>query len=347
MAKPTVISLDAMGGDDAPDIVVDGIRLNRVQYPDVRYLLYGDQAILKPMLDADLRQAVEIRHTDQVVGPNDKPSHALRRGKKTSMRLAIDAVVNGEASGVVSAGNTGALMAISKFVLRTLPGIERPAICGFLPTIRGECVMLDLGANVQCDSDNLVQFAIMGADFCRAVLGRERPLVGLLNVGAEELKGSEEVKAAARVLSEEDLFFDYYGFVEGNDIAAGTVDVVVTDGFSGNVALKSHEGAAKLLMHSLKVALESSLTSKLGYLLAKGAFERLRDRMDPNGYNGGVFLGLNGVVVKSHGGANADGFASAIRLAIDMVQDGMIDRIKADFQNLVGETPVTAGEADE
>ena len=306
MAKPTVISLDAMGGDDAPDIVIGGIRQNQVQYPDVKYLLYGDQSVLKPMLGCRTAESRGDRHTDQVVGPNDKPSHALRRGKNTSMRLAIDAVVNGEASGIVSAGNTGALMAISKFVLRTLPGIERPAICGFLPTVNGECVMLDLGANVQCDSDNLVQFAIMGADFCRAVLGRERPLVGLLNVGAEELKGSEEVKAAARVLSEEQFFFDYYGFVEGNDIAAGTVDVVVTDGFTGNVALKSHEGAAKLFMQTLKTALESTLTSKMGYMMARGAFDRMRDRLDPNGYNGGVFVGLNGVVVKSHGGANAD-----------------------------------------
>lgn len=333
MDRSIVISLDAMGGDHAPRVVVEALRSARLQIPDLRFILFGDQKAIERYLDDEMRPFVEIRHTDDVISSDEKPSQALRRGKKSSMRLAIDAVRDGDAQGVVSGGNTGALMAMSLFSLRPVSGIDRPAIAGFMPTMRGESVMLDLGANAVCDETNLVQFALLGADFCRAVLGREIPSVGLLNIGEEELKGNEVVRGAAeRLRAMENPGFRYRGFVEGTDITKGTVDVIVTDGFSGNVALKSHEGAARMVAYTLRQAMTASWAGKLGAFIARGAFRRLRERLDPNGYNGGVFLGLNGVVVKSHGGANATGFTSAIRLAADMVRDGMIDRITRDFE---------------
>lgn len=334
METSMVLSLDAMGGDHAPRVVIEALRPTRLQYPGIRFILFGDKEKIARYTDPEMKDYVEVRHTDDVVGSDEKPSQALRRGKNTSMKLAIDAVKNGEAQGVVSGGNTGALMAMSLFALRPVAGIDRPAIAGFMPTMRGESVMLDLGANVHCDSTNLVQFAMLGADFCRAVLGRVNPSVGLLNIGEEELKGNEAVREAAEMLkAREGTGFRYHGFIEGNDITRGTVDVIVTDGFSGNVALKSHEGAARMVAFTLRQAMTSTLGGKLGAWIARGAFKRLRDRLDPNGYNGGVFLGLNGVVVKSHGSATTTGFVSALRLTADMVQDGMIDRITKDFQN--------------
>ncbi len=329
-----VISLDAMGGDHAPRVVVEALRPARLQYPGIRFILFGDKDRIARHLDSEMKNYVEVRHTDDVVAADAKPSQALRRGKNTSMRLAIDAVRDGEAQGAVSGGNTGALMAMSLFSLRPVSGIDRPAIAGFMPTMRGESVMLDLGANVNCDETNLTQFAILGADFCRAVLGRSTPTVGLLNIGEEELKGNEVVRAAAEKLRAlEGADFRYHGFIEGNDITKGTVDVIVTDGFSGNVALKSHEGAARMVAYTLRQAMTATWAGRAGAWIARGSFRRLKDRLDPNGYNGGVFLGLNGVVVKSHGSANTTGFASALRLAADMVQDGMIDRITKDFQD--------------
>jgi glycerol-3-phosphate acyltransferase PlsX len=334
METSMVISLDAMGGDHAPRVVVEALRPARLQYPGIRFILFGDREKIARYTDSEMKDYVEVRHTDEVVSSDDKPSQALRRGKNTSMKLAIDAVKDGEAQGVVSGGNTGALMAMSLFALRPVAGIDRPAIAGFMPTMRGESVMLDLGANVVCDDTNLVQFALLGADFCRAVLGRATPSVGLLNIGEEELKGNEAVRSAADKLKRlEGEGFRYHGFIEGNDITRGTVDVIVTDGFSGNVALKSHEGAARMVAYTLRQAMTADWAGKLGAWVARSAFRRLKERLDPNGYNGGVFLGLNGVVVKSHGGANTTGFASALRLAADMVQDGMIDRITKDFQD--------------
>lgn len=248
METSMVISLDAMGGDHAPRVVVEALRPARLQYPGIRFILFGDQEKIARYTDAEMKDYVEVRHTEDVVGSDEKPSQALRRGKNTSMKLAIDAVKEGEAQGVVSGGNTGALMAMSLFALRPVSGIDRPAIAGFMPTMRGESVMLDLGANVVCDATNLVQFALMGADFCRAVLGRATPSVGLLNIGEEELKGNDAVRNAAETLKAlEGDGFRYHGFIEGNDITRGTVDVIVTDGFSGNVALKSHEGAARMV----------------------------------------------------------------------------------------------------
>lgn len=327
-----------MGGDRAPDVVIGGAEQAHARFPHVRFLLFGDAARLEPLLarTPKLKPQVEVRHTPDVIAPDEKPSIALRRGRNSSMRLAIDAVASGEASGVVSAGNTGALMATAKFVLKTLPGIDRPAITSFFPTERGEIVMLDLGANVECDADNLVQFAVMGANFAHSVLGRFRPTVGLLNVGVEEVKGHDVLKAAAEKLrATSDFAFDFSGFVEGDDIARGAVDVIVTDGFTGNIALKTAEGTARLVTGFVRTAFEGSWLARLGYLLARRPLRAVRDRLDPRLYNGGVFLGLNGIVVKSHGGTDTVGFAAAIELAVDMVADRLTERITADFQRFL------------
>lgn len=336
MSTILTLSVDAMGGDHAPDMVVEGVKLARERFPRAKFLLFGDEVRLAPMIARDpaLSEACEVRHADSVVTNDDKPSTALRTGRRSSMRLAIDAVASGEAAGVVSAGNTGALMAMAKFVLKTLPGIDRPAIASFIPTITGESVMLDLGANVDCDAANLLQFAVMGQVFARTVLGIERPTIGLLNVGAEDLKGNDAVKGAAALLRASSLSGQFKGFVEGNDIAEGTVDVVVTDGFTGNVALKTAEGTVKLYSHFLRQAFTSSLVARLGYLLAKPALHKLRVRTDPRRYNGAMFLGLNGICVKSHGGTDALGFANALGVAIDMVTQGFNERIKDDFRRL-------------
>lgn len=334
MTAALTIALDAMGGDHAPDMVVKGAAAVLPRFPQTKFILFGDAAQVDPLLRRfpALKDHSELRHTAEKVAGEDKPSQALRRGRNTSMRLAIDAVANGEAQAVVSAGNTGALMAMAKFVLRTLPGIERPAIASFLPTMKGETCVLDLGANVECDAKNLVQFAVMGANLAHSALGRHRPRVGLLNVGVEEMKGHDEVRGAAELLrAAENPPFEFVGFVEGDDIAKGEVDVIVTDGFTGNIALKTAEGTAKLMASLLRSAFQRSIFTKLGYLFASAGLTMLRDRIDPRFYNGGVLLGLNGIVVKSHGGTDEIGFAAALEVAIDMAQDRLIERIKADF----------------
>jgi glycerol-3-phosphate acyltransferase PlsX len=344
MTVPSLsIALDAMGGDRAPEMVVKGAKIAHQRFPSVKFLFFGDERKVKPLLDraGALRKTSEIRHTELMVGAADKPSTALRAGRGSSMRLAIDAVHAGEAAGVVSAGNTGALMAMSKFVLRTLPGIDRPAIASFFPTLRGESVMLDLGANLSCDADNLVQFAVMGDVFARTVLGTLRPTIGLLNVGSEEVKGHEAVREAAQILRETSLPGAFHGFVEGDDIARGTVDVIVTDGFTGNVALKTLEGTTKLYAEFLRRSFKSSLVARVGYLLARPALNALRVRTDPRRYNGAIFLGLNGVAVKSHGGTDALGFANAIGVAVDMVTQKSLDKIREDFARFA-----PAGSAD-
>tara|TARA_R100000005_G_scaffold96701_1_gene86342 strand:- start:9119 stop:10264 length:1146 start_codon:yes stop_codon:yes gene_type:complete len=335
MPDNIVIALDAMGGDHAPDIVIKGIDIVRVQFPKARYLLFGDQVRLEPLLRAypSVRALCELRHTDEAVKSEDKPSQALRKGRKSSMRLAIDAVRNGEAGAIVSAGNTGALMAMAKISLRMMAGIDRPAIASVLPSPRGETVMLDLGANVECDADNLVQFAFMGADFARAVLGRVPPRVALLNVGIEDLKGNDTIREAGeRLKAIENPPFDYHGFVEGDDITRGVVDVIVTDGFTGNVALKTAEGVVRLFTDFLRAGFRSSLMSKIGYLFARGGLNILKERLDPRAYNGGVLLGLNGLCVKSHGGTDETGFANAIGVAIEMVSDDMIEKMRSNFE---------------
>ena len=338
MTNRTVIALDAMGGDNAPDIVVAGAALARERYPKVSFLFFGDEKKVQPLLDRHpiLRDCSTLRHTPDVISSDMKPSLALRQGRNSSMRLAINAVATNEASCIVSAGNTGALMAMAKFVLRTMPGIDRPAIATLLPTKRGETLMLDLGANLECDAENLVQFALMGAIFCRAVLGLSEPSIGLLNIGAEELKGHDEVRTAAAILRERPLPGLFKGFVEGDGILAGDVDVVVTDGFSGNIALKTIEGTAKLMAHFLKLSFQSSFVAKMGYLLARGALQRLKLRADPRRYNGAMFLGLQGVCVKSHGGTDHEGFANAIGVAYDLVAHRFNERIHEELTQHYG-----------
>ncbi len=340
MAKRITIAVDAMGGDKAPDMVIHGIAIARSLFPTTRFMVFGDKAQVRPLIDQypELKSASEIIHTEDVVSSQMKPSQALRKSRKSSMGLAIQAVKDEVADVAISAGNTGALMALSKFMLRTMPGIDRPALIAPMPTLRGESVMLDLGANVECDSNNLVQFAIMGAAYVRTVLGQSRPSVALLNVGTEDLKGKDSIKAAADVLKESrHLPMHFVGFVEGNDIASGEVDVVVTDGFTGNVALKTAEGTARLVTDLLGRAFKSSLMTKLGYLLARPGLGSLKDHLDPNNHNGGVFLGLNGLVMKSHGGSNAQGFSSAVASAIDMAQNDLIRLIGDDLHEITTE----------
>lgn len=337
-----------MGGDEAPAIVIKGADIARERHPNLRFLLFGDAKRIEPILAryGALAEVCEVRHTDKAVSADDKPSQALRQGRQSSMRLAIDAVSNGEAHGVVSAGNTGALMAMSKIVLRTLPGIDRPAIVSFFPTLRGESVMLDLGANIECNARNLVQFAVMGAAFARTVFGLPRPTVGLLNVGEEELKGNDALREAASMLRGADLPMSFEGFIEGDDIPKGTTDVVVTDGFSGNVALKTAEGTAQLYSEFLRTAFRRTWLSRIGFLFARESMNVLRDRVDPRHYNGGVFLGLNGISVKSHGGTDAMGFATAIGLAVDMATDKITERIISDYKQFGGMAePVSQAEA--
>jgi len=321
-AGKVILALDGMGGDHAPDVVVNGADLARERYPDTSYLLFGDPARLKLLVDKrkGLAPVVEIVPASDAVTADDKPSYALRRRRQSSMWLACQAAADGRADSVVSAGNTGALLAISMFAMRMLEGAHRPALASFLPTSRGETVMLDLGANLECDAENLAEFSVMGSVFAQALLGLDAPKVGLLNVGSEELKGHEELRQAAAWLRRDGAPVNFHGFVEGNDIGAGVVDVVVTDGFTGNVALKSIEGTAKLYTGWVRDAFQTSTFAKIGYLFASGAWVKLRKRVDPRRYNGGVFLGLDGVCVKSHGGTDDLGFAYAIGVARDMVR---------------------------
>jgi len=342
VAERLTIALDAMGGDNAPRSVVRGANVARKRYPNVDFILVGDEARLSPMLKRlpKLRRVATVLHAPDRVGDEDKPAQALRSGRNSSMRLAIDAVRDGKAQGVVSAGNTGALMAMGKVVLRTVSGIDRPAMASFFPTMKGESVMLDLGANIECSAENLVQFAVMGELFARLVLGSIRPTIGLLNVGSEEMKGHEELRQAAAMLRDGPLAGQFHGFIEGDDIAAGTVDVVVADGFSGNVALKTAEGTARLVSTFLRESFKSSISAQIGYLFARFALRKLRLRLDPRRYNGAVFLGLSGNVVKSHGGSDALGFATAIGVAVDMAQYGFIASMKREFEKSAGGPPL-------
>jgi glycerol-3-phosphate acyltransferase PlsX len=331
------LAIDAMGGDAAPEAVLDGLELAAERHPQARFLLVGDEARVGGALARRKRAAnvCSLRHAPEVISGDLKPTAALRM-RGSSMRMAIDAVAAGEAAGVVSAGNTGALMALAKIVIKTMPEIDRPALAAIGPSARGDVVLLDLGANVQCDARNLVEFAIMGDAFARVALGLTMPSIGLLNVGSEELKGDDRVRAAAEILRDSHVGAQFRGFIEGHDITAGTVDVVVTDGFTGNVALKTGEGALKLMRDLLRQVFTSSVPARLGYLLARPALDRLREWMDPRRYNGAILLGLNGVVVKSHGGTDALGFAHAVDVAMDMVTHGYNDRIRDGFDRLAG-----------
>ena len=332
------IAIDAMGGDDAPSVVVDGTALAVKSDPGIVPCLVGDERQLTPLVKkhACLGSA-EILHTEDSVAPDAKPSAALRTGKTSSMRLAIDMVDTGKADAVVSAGNSGALMVMSLMSLRTMEGIDRPALAAYIPTEKNPCCILDLGANIDCSTDHLVQFAVMGDAFARVISGIPSPSVGLLNVGEEEQKGSNTVRDAATVLSNAGVGLDYAGFVEGDDITRGTVDVIVTDGFSGNIALKTAEGTARFVVGLMRRSFRSSLLSRLGYLLARPTLKELRAKLDPQLYNGAVLLGLNGIVVKSHGGADARGFANAVGVAASMIsRDFMADLKKSVERSVEG-----------
>ncbi|WP_456622183.1 MULTISPECIES: phosphate acyltransferase PlsX [unclassified Bradyrhizobium] len=331
MPSKVRIALDAMGGDVGAAVVIPGAAISLGRHRETEFLLVGDRARIEPELDKHLalKAASRILHTDVAVSMEDKPSQALRRGRRTSsMWLAIDAVKKGEADVAVSAGNTGALMAMSRFHLRTLPGIDRPAITAVWPTMRGESVVLDLGATIGGDARHLVALAVMGAAMASVLFNKPRPTVGLLNIGVEEIKGHEEIREAGEMLRAMNLpQLDYIGFVEGDGIGKGLADVIVAEGFSGNIALKAAEGTARHIAALLREEMQRSWMSKLGYLFARRAFQTLRDKMDPNKSNGGVFLGLNGVVVKSHGGINAEGFAYAIDVGYEMVKFDLLNKI--------------------
>lgn len=337
------IAVDAMGGDHGVRVMIEGAALARRRHDRFKFLLVGDEERIKRALEnhPNMRGASEILHAPEEVSGDEKPTQALRRARKTSMGLAIDAVKRGEAGAAVSAGNTGALMAMAKLSLRTMPGIDRPALAALLPTLgETDMVMLDLGANTDCDARNLVQFAIMGAAYSRIATQLEEPRVALLNIGTEEIKGtgplrdaSDQLRAAGERLA---LCFD--GFVEADKLNRGDVDVVVTDGFSGNIALKAVEGAARFVTDLLKTAFQSSLRSKIGFLVSRPATELLKHHLDPNNHNGAVFLGLNGIVVKSHGSANANGVANAVAVTARLLEENLIERISADLIRGFGES---------
>jgi glycerol-3-phosphate acyltransferase PlsX len=331
MPQKVRIALDAMGGDRGADVIVPGAGLALDRHPDLEFVIFGDRAVVEPLINASprLKAAARLVHTDVAVKMDAKPSQALRQGRwKSSMWLAIEAVKKGEADAAVSAGNTGALMAMAKIGLKTMAGIERPAIAALWPTLKGESIVLDLGATIGADARHLVDLATMGSAMARVLFKRDRPSVGLLNVGVEEIKGLEPVREAGRILREAKLpHLDYFGFVEGDDIGKGTVDVVVTEGFAGNIALKTAEGTARQFAQYLRTAMNKSIWTKLGYLLARGAFRTLADKMDPRKANGGVFLGLNGIVIKSHGGTDAEGFAYAIDIGYNMVRHELLAQI--------------------
>jgi glycerol-3-phosphate acyltransferase PlsX len=331
MPQKVRIALDAMGGDLGASVVIPGAAIALQRHPDSEFLLFGDCAQIERQLanHPALKAASRVVHTDVAVSMNDKPSQALRRGRKTSsMWMAIDAVKKGEAGVAISAGNTGALVAMARFCLRMLPGIDRPALAAVWPTMRGDSVVLDLGATIGGDAHHLVALAVMGSAMASVLFSLERPTVGLLNIGVEEMKGHEEIREAAELLRAMNLpQLDYTGFVEGDGIGRGAADVIVAEGFSGNIALKATEGTARQIMEFLRNAIESSLLARIGYLLARGAFRSLRDKLDPGKSNGSVLLGLNGIVVKSHGGTDADGFASAVDVGYEMVHYDLLTKI--------------------
>ncbi len=341
------ISLDVMGGDFGPEVVIPGAAKALERHPDITFVLFGRHDECEALLARypTLKERSVFHNCDVAIAMDEKPSQALRRGRNvSSMWQAIAAVKTGDADVAVSAGNTGALMAMAKFCLRTMPNIERPAIAGIWPTLKGESIVLDIGATIGADAKQLLSFAVMGGAMARALFEIERPTIGLLNVGVEEIKGQEEVREAGRLLREANIdSLHYSGFVEGDDLGKGTVDVVVTEGFTGNIALKAAEGTAKQIASYLRAAMSRSLLSRIGYLFAKGAFDALREKMDPRKVNGGVFLGLNGIVIKSHGGTDAEGFAAAIEVGYDMVRNGLTKKIENDLKLYHDLFPSNAG----
>lgn len=331
----TIIAIDAMGGDFGPEVTLAGVARAALAHPEVGFELYGEEAAIREHLakHKGLEAVCTIIDCEMSISMEAKPSVALRQGRKVSgMWRAIDSVKSGAASACVSAGNTGALMAMSKIILRTLPGIERPALAGIWPTVKGESVVLDVGATIGGTPSQFAQFAVMGAAYAKTVLGVLEPRIALLNIGVEDVKGTDTVRDAADLLARSELNFT--GFIEGSGIGQGEADVVVTEGFTGNVALKTAEGTARQLGEYLREAMSSSLMSRIGYLFARSAFAALRDRMDPNAANGGMFLGLNGIVVKSHGSADIEGYATAVSVAIEVAEARMVDTIAVDIEKM-------------
>jgi glycerol-3-phosphate acyltransferase PlsX len=348
------IAVDAMGGDEGVRVMIEGAALARRRHDRFKFLLVGDEPRIRAALEKhpNLRAASEILHATDVITGEEKPSQALRRARTTSMGMAIDAVKRGDAGAAVSGGNTGALMAIAKLALRTMPGIERPALAALLPTLgENDVIMLDLGANTECDARNLVQFAVMGAEYARVVTGRARPRVRLLNIGTEEMKGTDVLREASNTLrsAAADLSLSFDGFTEADKLCRGDIDVVVSDGFSGNIALKAVEGTARFVADVLRRSFASSLRSKLGFLISRPATELLRTHLDPNNHNGAVFLGLNGIVVKSHGSASAEGVANAVAVTARLLEENVTERISAGLALIGGEAwrrrPMAAGDA--
>ena len=339
------LAIDAMGGDEGLAVMLAGVAQARRQWPGMTFLLVGDEPAIRTALEKhpNLKAASTIVHAPDVISGSEKPAQAMRRSKTTSMGLAIAAVKSGQAGAAVSAGNTGALMAMAKLSLRTMPGIDRPALAALLPTLgKTDLVMLDLGANTECDARNLMEFAVMGAAYSRSALGIASPRVSLLNIGSEDQKGTEEIReAAARLRGAAHVDMNFLGFIEGDKISRGDTDVVVCDGFSGNIALKTAEGTARFVTDLLKRAFTSSVRSKFGFLVSKPATELLRHHLDPNNHNGAVFLGLNGVVVKSHGSANAKGVANAIGVAARLVADDITRRITDDLASFTSARAVS------
>lgn len=328
MAETTTlhtIALDVMGGDDAPGIVLEGAQIFCKQNSDCSFLLFGDNEQIAPLLEKhkELKARSKVFHTTATISGSDKPSTALRKSRHSSMGMAINAVKEGQAHAMVSAGNTGALMGIAKFMLRTLPGIERPAIATAMPSKKDTFVMLDLGANVDCDADNLFQFAVMGDAFARVLLKRKHPKIGLLNIGTEQAKGNEVVRTTADMLRSLGNNLNFKGFVEGDTMSEGVVDVVVTDGFSGNIALKTAEGTAKMCMSYLQNAYRQTPLAWLGFIFSIPAFKKMVKKLDPRLHNGAMFLGINGIVIKSHGGTDGKGFANAIKVARRMAENNI------------------------
>ena len=332
------ISIDAMGGDYGPEVTIPAALDCLKNNPDLKLILVGDEAVIKQLLPqelADYQDRLTIHHASQCVGMDESPSKALKNKKDSSMRVAINLVRDGHADACVSAGNTGALMATARFVLKMIPGIDRPAIISTLPSIYGHTHVLDLGANVDCTAEHLFQFAIMGNELVKAVEGIDGPKVGLLNIGEEDMKGNEQVKSAAKLLENSSL--NYIGYVEGNSLNAGhiKVDLIVTDGFVGNVALKSIEGAAKMIGSALKEAFGKNILTKLVGLIAYPVLKSFKQRIDPRLYNGASFLGLRGLVIKSHGGADVLAFRAAIQLAEVEVQKDVTRKISEQVEKIL------------
>ncbi|MBU1333736.1 MAG: phosphate acyltransferase PlsX [Alphaproteobacteria bacterium] len=350
MTDTITISVDAMGGDNAPRAVIHGAHLALREHKNIRFIFHGREEQIAPLLDEfpDLKPASTIRHCDLVIAMDEKPSQALRKGKGTSsMWMSIQAVKDNEADVAISGGNTGALMAMATFCLRPMKGISRPGIAAIWPTLRTDIIVLDMGATIGADAQQLVDYAILGSALARCLFESESPTVGLLNVGTEEVKGLDFIKEAGRILTEASgSGFTYHGFVEGDDIGKGTVDVVVTEGFVGNVALKTAEGTARQVGSYLRSALKSNLMSRIGALFASSALNALRRRMDPRTVNGGVFMGLNGIVIKSHGGTDEIGYKSALSLAYEMAHSRLIDKIDETMKRFPIKAAAVATEAE-